>query len=191
MCRHCGAPLIDARMVESGFCCAGCSYVFRLVHEQGLARYYRIKDQITVPADAAVFQARDYAWLEAAQRAAELGATESGRPPELVLDLQGVSCAGCVWLIERLFAQQAGARDIVANAQLGTVRWRWISRVFDGVAFARMLQAFGYLVGPLGEARAEPESRGLAKRIGLCTAFAMNVMLFTFPVYFGMEPRSI
>jgi Cu2+-exporting ATPase len=51
-----------------------------------------------------------------------------------------------------------------------------------------MLQAFGYLVGPLGEARAEPESRGLAKRIGLCTAFAMNVMLFTFPVYFGMEP---
>jgi len=188
MCRHCGATLIDARMMESGFCCAGCSYVFRLVHEQGLAGYYRIKDQITVPADAAVFQARDYAWLEAAQRAAELVATESHRPPELVLDLQGVSCAGCVWLIERLFAQQAGARDIVANAQLGTVRWRWISGVFDGVAFARMLQAFGYLVGPLGEARAEPESRGLAKRIGLCTAFAMNVMLFTFPVYFGMEP---
>ena len=188
MCRHCGATLIDARMMESGFCCAGCSYVFRLVHEQGLAGYYRIKDQITVPADAAVFQARDYAWLEAAQRAAELAATESRRPPELVLDLQGVSCAGCVWLIERLFAQQAGARDIVANAQLGTVRWRWIIGVFDGVAFARMLQAFGYLVGPLGEARAEPESRGLAKRIGLCTAFAMNVMLFTFPVYFGMEP---
>ena len=124
LCRHCGAPLIDARMVESGFCCAGCSYVFRLVHEHGLAGYYRIKDQITVPADVAVFQSRDYVWLEAAQRAAELAVADSGRPPELVLDLQGVSCAGCVWLIERLFAQQAGARDIVANAQLGTVRWR-------------------------------------------------------------------
>ncbi len=141
-----------------------------------------------MPADAAVFQVRDYAWLEAAQNKAESAVVDSGRPPELVLDLQGVSCAGCVWLIERLFAQQAGARDIVANAQLGTIRWRWISGAFDGVAFAHTLQAFGYLVGPLGKVRADSESRSLAKRIGLCTAFTMNVMLFTFPVYFGMEP---
>src|SRR3954471_10718155 len=35
-CRHCGVPLNDARMRASGFCCAGCSYVFRLVHESGL-----------------------------------------------------------------------------------------------------------------------------------------------------------
>lgn len=186
ICKHCGAALIDPRMVASGFCCAGCSYVFRLVHDHGLAGYYRIKDEITAPADAAVFQARDYAWLATAQSVAEESA--KGQPPELVLDLQGVSCAGCIWLIERLFQQQPGARDIVANAQLGTVRVRWVVGTFDAVAFARRLQAFGYLVGPLGEDRPDPESRGLAKRIGLCTAFVMNVMLFTFPVYFGMEP---
>lgn len=186
ICKHCGAPLVDARMVEPGFCCAGCSYVFRLVHERGLAGYYRIKDEITTPADAAVFQARDYAWLVAAQRTAEESAT--GRPPELTLDLQGVSCAGCVWLIERLFQQQAGGREIVANAQLGTLRLRWVRGEFDATAFARVLQTFGYLVGPLGEARGESESRMLVKKIGLCAAFAMNVMLFAFPVYFGMGP---
>src|ERR1035437_6130793 len=43
-CQHCGAPLLDARMEETGFCCAGCAYVFRLVHEHGLAGYYRLKD---------------------------------------------------------------------------------------------------------------------------------------------------
>jgi Cu2+-exporting ATPase len=185
ICKHCGAPLLDARMIESGFCCAGCAYVFRLVHEHGLASYYRIKDEITTPADAAVFQPRDYAWLETAQQVAE--SVAGARAPELMLDLQGVSCAGCVWLIERLFQQQPGAREIVANAQLGTVRLRWISGEFSAAGFARALQAFGYLVGPLGEVRGELESRALAKRIGLCTAFAMNVMLFTFPVYFGME----
>ncbi|HWB96485.1 MAG TPA: heavy metal translocating P-type ATPase metal-binding domain-containing protein, partial [Bryobacteraceae bacterium] len=46
-CRHCGAPLLDARMRESGFCCAGCAYVYRLVNEHGLDGYYRIKDAIT------------------------------------------------------------------------------------------------------------------------------------------------
>lgn len=185
VCRHCGAPLLDARMKESGFCCAGCSYVFRLVHEHGLAGYYRIKDEVTSPADAAVFQPRDYAWLETAQKIAETTAAPD-RPPELMLDLQGVSCAGCVWLIERLFQQQAGTREIVANAQRGTIRLRWVRGKFSAAGFARALQAFGYLVGPLGEARGELESRALVKRIGLCAAFSMNVMLFTLPVYFGM-----
>src|SRR5215207_4173204 len=73
-CRHCGAGLIDARMRETGFCCAGCGYVYRLVHEHGLAGYYRIKDDVTTPADGAVFEPRDYAWLETAQRDAEAGA---------------------------------------------------------------------------------------------------------------------
>ena len=192
VCRHCGAALIDARMRESGFCCAGCSYVFRLVHAEGLAGYYRIKDAVTAPADAAVFQPRDYEWLEAAQQAAEAPADEAppartGKIPELTLDVQGISCAACVWLIERVFQQQPGARDIVVNAQYGTMRLRWFRGEFSAVEFARKLQALGYLAGPAGETPAEPESRGLVKRIGLCAAFAMNVMLFSLPVYFGME----
>lgn len=204
VCRHCGAPLLDARMVETGFCCAGCSYVFRLVHEHGLAGYYNIKDEITAPADAAVFQPRDFSWLDSAQRDAELiagvaapsthpgPAPDARRPrlaiPELALDVQGISCAGCVWLIERIFQQQPGARDIEANAQLGQMRIRWLPGEFSAANFARKLQSFGYLLGPAGEAVAIPESRDLVKRIGLCAAFAMNVMLFAFPTYFGMEP---
>lgn len=189
-CRHCGAPLTDARMQASGFCCAGCSYVFRLVHEHGLSGYYRIKDQVTAPADAAVFQPRDYGWLNAAQQAAEMAGQAEGSLasiPELTLDVQGISCAGCVWLIERVFQQQPGTRDINVNAQYGTMRLRWVRGGFDAVEFARKLQAFGYLAGPPGDVVAEPESRGLVKRIGLCAAFAMNVMLFSLPVYFGME----
>jgi len=185
VCRHCGAALLDERMRASGFCCAGCSYVYRLVHEHGLAGYYRIKDDITAPTDPAVFQPRDYAWLETAQRVAEAATTAT---PELTLDIQGISCAGCVWLIERIFQQQPGAGEIIVNAQYGSMRLRWVQGKFSAADFARKLQAFGYLAGPAGETPAEPESRGLVRRIGLCTAFAMNVMLFSLPVYFGMEP---
>jgi len=189
-CRHCGAALIDARMRETGFCCSGCSYVFRLVHEHGLDGYYRIKDDVTTPADAAVFQPRDYAWLETLQRTAESTLTSgpnSSASPELTLDIQGISCAGCVWLIERIFQQRPGARDIFVNAQYGSMRLRWIPGEFSAADFARKIQAFGYLAGPPGEAVEEPESRALVKRIGLCAAFAMNVMLFSLPTYFGME----
>jgi Cu2+-exporting ATPase len=193
-CRHCGAALIDDRMRATGFCCAGCTYVFRLVHEHGLAGYYRIKDEITTPADPAVFQPRDYGWLEQAQREAELGLEPDAaraphlqrKIPELTLDVQGISCAGCVWLIERLFQPQPGARDINVNAQYGTMRLRWVPGKFSAADFARKLQGFGYVVGPAGIAPAEPESRGLVRKIGLCAAFTMNVMLFSLPAYFGM-----
>jgi Cu2+-exporting ATPase len=185
-CRHCGAPLSDPRLEQTGFCCSGCAYVYRLVHEHGLDAYYRIKDPVTAPADAAVFQPRDYAWLAEAQGRAEAAA--GARPPELVVDVQGVSCAGCVWLIERVFQQEEGARDIVVNAQLGSVRLRWFPGAFDAARWARLVQSFGYLLGPAGEKPAVLESTALVKRIGLCAAFALNVMLFALPAYFGMRP---
>jgi len=181
VCRHCGAP---SRAEE--FCCAGCAYVYRLVHEQGLDAYYRIKDTITAPADPALLEPRDYDWLAKAAAAAEQ--RSGAATPSLEAEVQGLSCAGCVWLIERLFSRTPGAGRIEVNAQTGRMRLSWRKGAFDPVAFARTLQSFGYLAGPAGAERSgRSESRDLVRRIGLCTAFAMNVMLFTLPTYFGME----
>ena len=181
-CLHCGAPLLSDSSRTSGFCCSGCTYVHRLVHEHGLDGYYKIRDPIISPVDPTVFQARDFSWLAELQGVAE----KSPATPELELEIQGISCAGCVWLIERLFHQQTGALQIETDAQLGQIRLRWVAGKFDAPAFARTLHSFNYLVGPPGEEPAVPESRQLVRRIGLCAAFAMNVMLFTLPVYFGM-----
>ncbi len=181
VCRHCGAS-----SPAGEFCCAGCAYVHRLLHEQGLEAYYQIKDPVTAAADPSLLHPRDFAWLSAAQRDAEAAA--GGGAPELRLGVQGVSCAGCVWLIEKVFSRQPGAGRAEVDAQTGELRLRWQAGKFDAVAFARTLQSLNYLVGPAGAEPAVSESRALARRAGLCAAFAMNVMLFTLPVYFGMEP---
>jgi Cu2+-exporting ATPase len=201
-CRHCGA-----RSPAGEFCCAGCAYVFRLLHEQNLTDYYRLKDPVTAPADPSLLHPRDFAWIVAAQREAETGAVAPSprdnatgvshlhpsfrstghATPSLRLGVQGVSCAGCVWLIEKIFSRQPGAGRIEVGAQTGELQLWWTPGRFDAAAFARALQSFNYLVGPAGAASAVPESRALARRAGLCAAFTMNVMLFTLPVYFGME----
>ncbi|HEY0943654.1 MAG TPA: heavy metal translocating P-type ATPase metal-binding domain-containing protein [Opitutaceae bacterium] len=181
VCKHCGAP-----SAAGEFCCAGCAYVYRLIHEQGLDSYYRIKDEVTNPADPSLLQPRDYGWLATAQAEAEKAAGE--RTPLLTLSIQGISCAACVWLVEKLFNKEPGAGRIEVNAQTGQLRLSWVRGVFEAAHFARTLQSFNYLIGPAGAAVPEAsESRALAKRIGLCTAFAMNVMLFALPTYFGME----
>ncbi|MES1168187.1 MAG: heavy metal translocating P-type ATPase metal-binding domain-containing protein, partial [Oleiharenicola lentus] len=183
LCLHCGAPLGTEQSRAAGFCCAGCSYVHRLVHEHGLEGYYRIRDAVVAPVDQVVFQPRDYDWL--AELQAEAEKTAAGTP-ELMLEVQGISCAGCVWLIEKVFHQQPGALDIATDAPVGRMRLRWQRCHFAAVDFARALQSFNYLVGPPGEEPAVPESRALVRRIGLCAAFSMNIMLFALPHYFGM-----
>ncbi len=183
LCLHCGTPLATEQARTSGFCCAGCSYVHRLVHEHGLEGYYKIRDAVVAPVDQVVFQMRDYVWLAELQAEAE---KEAANTPELTLEVQGISCAGCVWLIEKVFHQQPGALDIATDAPLGRMRLRWQRERFAAVDFARALQSFNYLVGPPGEEPAVPESRSLVRRIGLCAAFSMNIMLFALPHYFGM-----
>ena len=182
-CLHCGASLVASATRESDFCCAGCSYVFRLVHEQGLDSYYKIRDAVIAPASPGIFQPRDFTWLATLQETAE----QSSAAPELNLEIQGISCAACVWLIERLFNRQPGSLHIETDAQLGRLHLRWTPGEFDAPAFARTLQSFNYLVGPPGAQPLVSESRQLVRRIGLCAAFSMNVMLFTLPVYFGMR----
>lgn len=164
----------------------------RLIHEEGLENYYAIKDAITAPADGALRAEDDFGWLADAARAAE-AATPTGRAAVLELGVQGVSCAACVWLIERLHRRRAGSGDIEVSAETGRVRLRWSLGEFDAVDFARELRRFGYSLGPTGASdgeagERETESRALARKTGLAAALAMNTMLFTFPAYFGMSP---
>jgi Cu2+-exporting ATPase len=156
-----------------------------LVTGQKLDRFYQLRRGAVAPVRPGVFQPRDYRWLAGLGKRAEAAA--GAGEASLDLDVQGVSCVGCVWLIERLFRGRPGARGIRIQAALGRLVLRWEAGVFDLVAFAEELQRFGYPVGPPTKA-ARGESAGLVVRLGLCAAFAMNGMLFALPAYLGMEP---
>jgi len=176
VCIHCGTPFRPTAH-RPDFCCAGCQFVHDLIAKNGLSQFYDLQEGGVQPVQPLVFQKRDYAWLEDLLRGAK-GA--------LTLDVQGLSCIGCAWLIEKLFIRKPGALAIHVNPTLGQLALRWQPGIFDVVAFVRELQTFGYLVGPR-EKSAAPASRALNLRLGLCGALVMNTMLFTLPRYLGME----
>ncbi|MFT3828888.1 MAG: HAD-IC family P-type ATPase [Opitutaceae bacterium] len=186
VCKHCGTAFTPIAGHDE-FCSPGCAAVHAQIMRGGLGRFYELKDRAVSPAGSAVFQPRDYGWLAEAIAAAETGAKHTA---ELVLDVQGISCVGCVWLIERLFRRRSGAVRIEVNAAQGRLFWRWEAGRFDAVAFARELQAFGYLVGPAGEKPGADVAQGLRLRLGLAAAFAMNTMIFALPAYLGLERTS-
>jgi len=176
VCIHCGTPFRPTAH-RPDFCCAGCQFVHDLIARNGFGQFYDFQEGGVPPVQSLVFQKRDYAWLE------DLARDSAGT---LTLDVQGISCLGCAWLIEKLFTRQPGALAIHVDPALGQLALHWQPAAFDVVAFARELQSFGYLVGPPGKSGA-PASRALNLRLGLCAALAMNTMLFTLPRYLGMS----
>ncbi len=72
------------------------------MNEQGLRQFYDLKGGQTLsPVPAQAMRELDYQWLEDLVQAVP--------KPELTLSIQGLSCVGCVWLIEKVFSRRPGA----------------------------------------------------------------------------------
>lgn len=180
VCHHCGTPFV-VRGEEREFCCTGCRYVFELIQAQKLGRYYDLRSEAVQPVGNRVFHPGQWQWLEEMAHRAEATGTA-----ELIVRVQGLSCAACVWLVEEIFKRQPGSLRAVVNVTTGRIRFSWEAKKFNAMAFAEDLNRFGYGLGP-DDGVAREDGSGLVRRIGLCGAFAMNAMLFSLPHYLGLE----
>src|SRR4029079_8498720 len=136
---HCGSPVpADA----GDYCCAGCEAVAALLRTEDLTRYYEIAGGALLPVGATP-GARSHAWLEPlleAQRHASL--------PTVELDVQGIHCAACVWLMNETFRRRSGGVSLTVNPALGKVRLCWRRELFDLAAWIEAVERFGYQFGP-------------------------------------------
>lgn len=184
-CLHCGAALggVASDDARDGFCCAGCRTVHGLIRRGGLSRYYALRGAEGVPVPSARPGADD-AWVEpyAARVAASDGLCE------VALDLQGVHCTACVWLVDELFRRQSGGARVLVNPALGALDLV-VASGFDLRGFVHEIEQFGYRVGPRAKAgeATTAASGGLLLRMGITVALAMNSMIFALSLYLGLE----
>jgi Cu2+-exporting ATPase len=188
-CEHCGTKYARKTAAER-YCCRGCEFVAALIAENGFEQFYDLKQGLAVaPVRSRPFEEHDFAWLEPKVAAAEQEALNRGEAARLELALEGISCVGCVWLVEKLFLRCAGSVRAVAHPASGRLHLEWVPQKCELESFLRELCQFGYVAAPPGAVRGDQERRRLAARIGLCGAFALNAMGFTLPVYLKMPPE--
>jgi Cu2+-exporting ATPase len=185
-CEHCGTEF-SAKSAEERFCCRGCEFVAELISEQGFERFYDLKQGLSLaPVRSRPFEDHDFSWLASKVAAAEQKAESHREPARLDLGLEGISCVGCVWLVEKLFARHPGSIRAAANPSSGRLHIEWLPGKCELEPFLRELCQFGYVAAPAGASGGDHERRRLAARMGLCAAFALNTMGFSLPVYLGM-----
>ncbi|MDB4994743.1 MAG: Type cbb3 cytochrome oxidase biosis protein CcoI [Myxococcaceae bacterium] len=185
-CLHCALPVGRG---DGEFCCVGCRLVFRLLETERLGRYYDLRGPRGTPATVARRSEVDRGWL--VELEAQLDAARSTKDPVAIsLDIQGIHCSACVWLLEELFRRtRAGALSIVVNPALGTIAMI-ADATFPLRAWVEHVERFGYLLGPSLKERA-PKPSTLLLRMGVCIALAMNTMLFAIARYAGLAEGPI
>ncbi|GAA5481385.1 heavy metal translocating P-type ATPase [Haloferula sargassicola] len=183
-CEHCGTAFTPSRADEV-YCCKGCEFVAEMIRDSGFERFYDLKQGLaTAPVRSRPFEQHDFSWL--APMVAEAETRSSDGSASLDCGLEGISCVGCVWLIDKLFDQHPGSIRSAAHPASGKLHLAWRSGQCDVEGFLRELTRFGYVAGPVRRDAPDHERRRLGARLGLCGAFALNAMAFSLPGYLGM-----
>jgi len=184
---------VPAGQVDDGaelqFCCSGCRVAYEVIHGAGLEGYYELRSRIDAPEQAAggrglsydEFDDPAFAELYCRRRADGLSVIE--------LYLEGVHCAACVWLVEKVPLAVPGVAEcrLDVGRSLATVAWDPEETPLSSVA--RFLDSIGYPPHPYHGVEAlemeRREDRALLIRIAVAGAVAGNVMLIAFALYGG------
>jgi Cu2+-exporting ATPase len=199
-CFHCGEPIpagVDCKSLADGalrqFCCPGCLSVASLIERQGLARFYDFR---SVPSMRP--QAPDPAWAisdrpEVAKRlVTPLGPGRS----EVRCRVDGVTCAACVWLLERGLRGIDGVADVTINPLSGETAVQFDPRNLTVRSILEAIASFGFAPRLTLAARASPQQADAArddlKRLAVAGLGSMHVMTLAAALYVGaakgMEP---
>ena len=203
-CRHCDDPVgpDSGAAGGRGFCCTGCEAAFDLVNGLGLEGYYRRRclDPGTRPLkpETDPEQIPDFG--------PHVSRTDDGAA-RLHLMVEGLHCAACVWLIERLLQGQPGVTHARVNMTTRRLTVRWTPAPDpdsdsdeenedenEDAGARRLLDpvlAVGYRLVPYDPAalgrETDRQEKALLRAMAV-TGFATgNIMLFSVSVWFGAD----
>ncbi len=130
----------------------------------------------------------DVAAIDAIVTAAR--AKGDGACARLEVDVDGVSCASCAWLVEKVAAKQGGVLQATLNPARGTLGLV-VDDVFAAAPLASALRAAGHRVRPSdGRRHNSGDVDGLVFRLGTSAMLAMTSMISSFSLFFGLKPTE-
>ena len=182
-CSHCRLDFDEKQMLEKDghfFCCTGCEAVFELVQSKGLGDFYeRLGKNI----------------LEPVNFKQNLGVFDSFVRPtnegfsEIHLVIDGIFCAACVWLNEKILIEEQGVIEASVNPLTHKARVVFDERQVSLKRILTLIQSIGYkpsAYDPLKqEQKALSTKREFYSKLVVAVACVMNVMWIAVAKYAG------
>ncbi len=188
-CTHCGNPVPFEN--SALFCCAGCETVYAWIQAHRLQKFYDLK-KIDRPIRKSIPTSETtetFLYLDDPEFL-KLYSWRNSEGQWMELYLEGVHCAACIWLTEKIPELVDYVKFIRLN--LGSsIAKVCIESPGKFSAVARELQKMGYRPHPVqcGAQRnlQKKENRRFLARIGVAGASAGNIMLLAISLYGGAD----
>jgi Cu2+-exporting ATPase len=186
-CDHCLLEVSENEIIfdeingrRKVFCCNGCKGIYRLINDEGLGEFYNRRDS-WVPGPSE-------------DKAVDLAAfnehvVEAGNELETDIILDGIRCASCVWLNEKILHRTRGVTYASVNYATHKAKIRWNPQETGIDNILARIKSIGYTPKPFTskayEKELENRKRDLLIRFGTASFFSMQLMLYSIALYAG------
>jgi len=172
------------------FCCHGCETAYALIHSCGLDAYYKLRDRMEAVPMEAQGKGRGYNEFDDPAFQKLYCAVLQDDTVRTELLLEGLHCAACVWLLERLPRVVQGVIDARMDIRRECLTVRFDPQRTTLSRIGRALDSLGYPPHPARRAAVQDtrrkEDRRMLVRVAVAGACAGNIMLLFFALYAGM-----
>src|SRR5690606_14735504 len=194
-CYHCGAPVpagvvIHARIADQdvAMCCHGCRAVAEAIVAGGLGDFYRHRTAAAAtPVELPETKQRELALFDRDDIQQDFVHRIAPDQLECTLLFSGITCAACIWLLERFAAEQTGVRSLQVNHSTHRAILTWDPEQVALGALLRRFHEIGYGAYPDAPDREqqlqEKQNKQMLIRICVAGFGMMQSMMFALPLY--------
>jgi len=193
-CAHCQAETSGSNpIVHDGkpFCCHGCCAAYQWLSAEGLEQYYELKERFnaTTGNRGAEVTLDEMSEFDSAWYAQRHIRPVSATCLTSKIYLEGIHCAACVWLLEKMPKLIPGVLSTQVSLARSTIEIIWEPAKVSLSRIAVEIAKLGYRPHPLrGDEKFEQRNRDLRHQlaqVGIAFACSGNSMLLAAALYLG------
>lgn len=198
-CFHCGDICQEPiRYDDKDFCCIGCKNVYAILQENNLCEYYTLNDieRLSVKNPAI---AEKFAYLNLPEVKAKILDFTDGNIAKVTLYLPGIHCSSCIWLLENFHKLDHGVQQARVDFLKKQLSITFKEQETSLQNIVTLLAQIGYepLITLNDTEGKDRKAEGLSKeqkmllaKIAVAGFSFGNIMLISFPEYFGFDSLS-
>lgn len=191
-CYHCG-ELCEDELVEfddKPFCCNGCKMVYEILNENDLCDYYDLQNTPGINLKNRNYEQK-FAFLENKDIQNQLLNFSSEHLNKITFFIPAIHCSSCIWLLEHLDRLREGIIQSRVNFVRKEVSIDFDPSIITLKTIVELLATVGYEpeinLQNATRTKTKKENRKLYLQVGVAGFGFGNIMLLSFPEYFGFE----
>jgi len=190
-CFHCGDPCEEQIPFDDHvFCCTGCCNVYEILSQNNLCDYYNLENTPGVSQRAPV-AANRFNYLDDTAVQAKLIDYKDEQMTRSTFFIPVMHCASCIWLLEHLYKIEKGVLNSKVNFLKKTVTISYSTPDLTLRKLVEILTSLGYEpainLNDIETQVKKSVNRRLSYQIGVAGFCFGNIMLISFPEYFGLD----